>query len=573
MPMSSFANDAAWFLLKQSKDDYDLTRLMSEEDQQAAARHSASLSPEKQDAMRQISETFNAMPDEAKGQLTASAHNLMRQYEGRLGEVLPQEGHESGAVTKFFPLVIGVVFALDALNRSQGAKASLVGNVFTDIGNGVVSSSGGPSDMFGETDYGDLIEYENQSSLVNPLTGTQHKVVDDPSMWQRTWMGAASAAGSFVNPFAVLGAGAKGASRGAGRGIQAAGRGVGRTQRAAGQGISRLGASGTQRAGAKAASKGTKRTTTLSRNQAAAREAAQPGLRGISRLGAKAPKSSRSNVTSNVTRPNSPEALSAVGRLDRYGRYVQGKGKGKIDYANTTQAAKTAASKEANQLGNLAGGSRGKVMGIPKTQGLAYRGIQGLGHSGMPEAGAAFAMMNLNNLFNPNDGGGGGDNNMSGGTTGFGTGFGGAGGGINDISNVQGNSLGEKQIWNPEGYRGTSMGANLEQQHQGNLFGGFGIGKGDTMFVNNKGNEIKKEVIKLMYKEKCPKCDKASCTCDDEKKAVCSSCGKMQKMCGCEKKAEKKPAHGMVIVIGSKAGPGPSKDGKREKLDSEKKEK
>ena len=93
------------------------------------------------------------------------------------------------------------------------------------------------------------------------------------------------------------------------------------------------------------------------------------------------------------------------------------------------------------------------------------------------------------------------------------------------------------------------------------------------MFTNNKGNEIKKEVIKLMYKEKCPKCDKASCTCDDEKKAVCSSCGKMQKMCGCEKKAEKKPAHGMVIVIGSKAGPGPSKDGKREKLDSEKKEK
>ena len=540
--MSSFANDAAWFLLKQSKDDYDLTRLMSEEDQQAAARHSASLSPEKQDAMRQISETFNAMPDEAKGQLTASAHNLMRQYEGRLGEVLPQDGHGSGAVTKFFPLVIGVVFALDALNRSQGAKASLVGNVFTDIGNGVVSASGGPSDMFGETDYGDIAEWDTQSSLVNPITGTQHRVVDDPSMWQRTWMGAASAAGSFVNPFAALGAAGKGVIRGGGKPAASALRGVGRTQQAAGRGISRLGASGTQRAGAKA-----------SQNAIAniSDEALQVGY-GVGNTGRAAQQ-------------------AAVGRLDRYGRYVQGKGKGKIDYANTTQAQKIAASKEANQLGNLAGGSRGKVMGIPKTQGLAYRGIQGLGHSGMPEAGAAFAMMNLNNLFNPNDGGGGGDNNMSGGTTGFGTGFGGAGGGINDISNVQGNSLGEKQIWNPEGYRGTSMGANLEQQHQGNLFGGFG--KGDTMFTNNKGNEIKKEVIKLMYKEKCPKCDKASCTCDDEKKAVCSSCGKMQKMCGCEKKAEKKPAHGMVIVIGSKAGPGPSKDGKREKLDSEKKEK
>jgi hypothetical protein len=45
-------------------------------------------------------------------------------------------------------------------------------------------------------------------------------------------------------------------------------------------------------------------------------------------------------------------------------------------------------------------------------------------------------------------------------------------------------------------------------------------------------------------------------------------CGTMK----ADDKKSKKPAHGMVIVIGSKAGPGPSKDGKREKLDSEKKE-
>ena len=38
-----------------------------------------------------------------------------------------------------------------------------------------------------------------------------------------------------------------------------------------------------------------------------------------------------------------------------------------------------------------------------------------------------------------------------------------------------------------------------------------------------------------------------------------------------EKSGSKKPAHGMVIVIGTKAGPGPSKEGKRQKLDSEKK--
>ena len=40
-----------------------------------------------------------------------------------------------------------------------------------------------------------------------------------------------------------------------------------------------------------------------------------------------------------------------------------------------------------------------------------------------------------------------------------------------------------------------------------------------------------------------------------------------------KKDDKKKPAHGMVIVIGTKAGPGPSTDGKRDKLDSEKEEK
>ena len=512
MPMSSFANDAAWFLLKQSKDDYDLTRLMSEEDQQAAARHSASLSPEKQDAMRQISETFNAMPDEAKGQLTASAHNLMRQYEGRLGEVLPQEGHESGAVTKFFPLVIGVVFALDALNRSQGAKASLVGNVFTDIGNGVSTAVGGQSDMFGESDYGDIAEWDNQSSLVNPLTGTQHAVVDDPSLWQRTWMGAASAVGSFVNPFAAVGAAGKGASRLGGKPVASAIRGAGRTQQATGRGISRLGARGTQRAGDKAVG--------------------ELGDMGAS-FGARASEASA--------------RAGAVGRLDRFGRKVTAGGTGKINAANATQASKVAASKTANQLENLAGGSRGMY-------GMPYRALQGSMQAGLPGVIAGAAATWAQNQFGGGGGGGGGPNQISGGTTGYGTGFGGAGGGVNDISNVQGNALGNKQIWDPDAYSGNKQVQQFENQGE---FGGFGTTqKGDNMFVNNKGNEIKKEVTDLMYKAVCPKCDKKDCKCDEYNKAD----------------SDKKPAHGMVIVIGSKAGPGPSKDGKREKLDSEKKE-
>lgn len=72
-----------------------------------------------------------------------------------------------------------------------------------------------------------------------------------------------------------------------------------------------------------------------------------------------------------------------------------------------------------------------------------------------------------------------------------------------------------------------------------------------------------KDVTELMHKAHCMGAVKEdSCPKD------CPGCPK------CEgdnkKKADKKPAHGMVIVIGSKAGPGPSTDGKRDKLDSEK---
>ena len=71
-----------------------------------------------------------------------------------------------------------------------------------------------------------------------------------------------------------------------------------------------------------------------------------------------------------------------------------------------------------------------------------------------------------------------------------------------------------------------------------------------------------KDVTEMMYKAHCGTIKEEGCPKD------CPGCPK------CEgdnkKKADKKPAHGMVIVIGSKAGPGPSTDGKRDKLDSEK---
>ncbi len=130
----------------------------------------------------------------------------------------------------------------------------------------------------------------------------------------------------------------------------------------------------------------------------------------------------------------------------------------------------------------------------------------------------------------------------------FGAGGGAASGfgqdyGVGDLSSQFSNLTERKEIFNPTG-------SAFEQQAE---FGGFG--KGDNMKI---GEQILKEVTERMNDEhlakaKCPKCGK---DCID----------KMH----CMAKADKKPAHGMVIVIGSKAGPGPSKNGKRQKLDSEK---
>ena len=74
------------------------------------------------------------------------------------------------------------------------------------------------------------------------------------------------------------------------------------------------------------------------------------------------------------------------------------------------------------------------------------------------------------------------------------------------------------------------------------------------------GERMLKDVTEMMYK--------AHCMGGTVKAADCPGCPDCER--DSKKKADKKPAHGMVIVIGSKAGPGPSTDGKRDKLDSEK---
>ena len=259
------------------------------------------------------------------------------------------------------------------------------------------------------------------------------------------------------------------------------------------------------------------------------------------------------------------QAINPLAYVGRAGRGVQAAGKGvrtADKFADNVRVADGVTDITRNPLQTIGQGvGRGiETTGRGVQRVAASKGARGLGRLGQlagntyeqisSEAAALAAGFGAKGLA----GLGGQDSN-----TGFGQqydAFGSGGLGVNDISNVQGNAVADRQIFDPNAYLSDPRAVGFEAQGE---FGGFG--KGDIMFVNRTGNEIKKQVERMMYKAKCPECGKEDCL------------GKMH--CGTMKaddKKDKKPAHGMVIVIGSKAGPGPSKDGKREKLDSEKKE-
>jgi len=311
-----------------------------------------------------------------------------------------------------------------------------------------------------------------------------------------------------------------------------------------------LGAGAGVKVGAKfVGAKATKRGGAIAAQRQAAREAAEQAT--ISRV-ARAQADEAGRSLGPAAAANADARLMALARNQPYTQRM-GREAG-------TQAARRGSMRQ-GAYDRMAAGA-GKIDdAIPLGRTAAFgAGLGTLGALGL--AGANYAAGKFGNLF------GGGQGSQQQLESGFGQGqqydaFGSGGLGVNDISNVQGNAVADRQIWNPGAYEGQQRVEDFEGTGTagGGEFGGFGIGKGDIMFVNRTGNEIKKQVEEMMYKAKCPECGKEDCI------------GKMH--CGTMKaddKKDKKPAHGMVIVIGSKAGPGPSKDGKREKLDSEKKE-
>lgn len=108
---------------------------------------------------------------------------------------------------------------------------------------------------------------------------------------------------------------------------------------------------------------------------------------------------------------------------------------------------------------------------------------------------------------------------------------GGGGTGVGGVGNRASAGLADQKIFD----------GRLEVERLKAGAGGYGTNKGDNMKI---GEQILKEVDLRIHK--------AHCMGDTEKKG--------------DKKGGKKPAHGMIIVLGAQgSGPGPSKDGKRVK--------
>lgn len=313
--------------------------------------------------------------------------------------------------------------------------------------------------------------------------------------------------------------------------------GLGGLVKVGAKGVGKLaGRSAAKRAAARQAAAQQARKETTER---LARQEADTALASLNR----SPITPGGNVTYAPARLSSNLDDMAMARA-RTSPYVMGQASGAARAAGAQGARREALARGVQR-------GAGKVDNALSARALGYGG---LGALALGAGGAFMANQAMDNAtVDPDTSGFGG---YGGASSGFGSGqYGmgaqgtGAGGfgmdtGIGGVGNQSSNLTDRQDIW-----------SGKENTMQ--FGGGFGMGerarKGDNMKI---GERMLKQAEDMMYKAVCPKCGKKDC---------------VAKM-GCTGKEDKgkKPAHGMVIVIGSKAGPGPSKNGKREKLDSEK---
>tara|TARA_R100000805_G_C3618969_1_gene121794 strand:- start:834 stop:2498 length:1665 start_codon:yes stop_codon:yes gene_type:complete len=409
-----------------------------------------------------------------------------------------------------FPAAIPLIFAVDAINRSQGSQGSIIGEGLKSFGKyivqPVVNAAAGEQVMDIETDWGSVgvpgLNDEGYmgghigaySGYVDPVLGMRGQMREDVPWYERAkHIGVGALSG--LNPANLL----------------------------------RTGATGTKFAAASAA-----------KYSGTGRLAGKMGAKKTTRMGERAADAAEAKYLDDLVH---------IGQLPRPAKGM------KVDTSRLTDAQQSmlAHQREAARMGAksrrtqiaeaardpkaAAGRTWSKWKPGPKARfagraAQSFGGTTGLDWEDAGKAGAAIWA----GLFGSDYG----DSGPS--TAGFsapattagshGSGFGGAAvgggagagarmGGMGNIATQHGNITGRKDIWSG--------------QEWGQKFGSP-VATGEYMRIGER-----------MLKEAKDKMDE-------------------------ENKKGKKPAHGMVIVIGTKAGPGPSKDGKREKLDSEKEE-
>ena len=118
-------------------------------------------------------------------------------------------------------------------------------------------------------------------------------------------------------------------------------------------------------------------------------------------------------------------------------------------------------------------------------------------------------------------------------------------GGVGGVQNVGVSGMADHDIFRGRQFQSAPTSSNMQASSIKQK--GTAMSLGNDL-INSAFIAMENSIIKATS---CKECNKKDCL------------GKMH--CGGTRKADKKkPAHGMVIVIGSKAGPGPSTDGKRD---------
>ena len=503
--LSSGPINAAWALLKAPEGGLDERML---------AQIFQNMPPEEQEKAHKLSQALSQLPPEHAQRMNETAQqfigahdlpNIMQHLGHDMRKSVTQDIIQEGRIFKLIPLLIGVVFAIDAINRSQGAKSSFIGAAMQEAGHAMTDG------FIEKPNWDEVTEYEDEARLIDPFFGTELATYEDPTLGQKIGAGLFGTL-SAANPFSALRAGGT-------AGKAAAGATTAAGKRMAGTGVSRIGARGTRRAQDRALREGMEELGDAGASfgaRAAEREIAEAAGQQVGTLD----RMGRNIVANNPA----PGATSFLPKPQHsfLSRNLQGTKYGPAakrfdQFQDVTQGGRWAGAK------GLGMASRAVTPGV-QAFGPAFAGLfGGLALGAAPNVNPSTAG------YSPHDSGGFAMANTGQGGGGFATGH--QVHGVTDQSSIDPH---DQSLW------------QHAKTGQGSWY------KGENMKI---GDRMLKELTEMMYKAKCP-CGKDPCVCKEY-----------------ASKGDKKPAHGMVIVIGSKAGPGPSTDGKRDKLDSEKDDK